>query len=140
MAGVEDEPGGTGDRIDEFPRFLLRHRQRPPTSKTDQMLMTRVLGEVINRRAMPEMRVGEKTGVFESLHRAVDRGAIETGACLGSCLVIDVRRAEMLVVGGGDHLADRPASVGDPVSLGAERSDQLVGSDVHEHRLCDSND
>jgi len=99
------------------------------------MLMTRIFGQVVYRRPMTHVRMGEQPGILERLEGPIHSGPIETGPALGPCPVVDVGGAEMLVVSRRHDLTDCTSGVGDPISPVAQGVDQFVGRDVHRDRL-----
>jgi len=136
MACIEDKACRPGHGIDQPPSLGPGQGQGRPASKTDQMLVSPILGEVVHRGTMTEMGVGQELRVLQGLERPIDRGSIETGPGLGAGTIVDVGGGEVLGVGGGDYLADGAACVGYPIALLAQCGDQLVGGDMHRDSVC----
>jgi len=135
VAHVGDKTGCGTDRVDETLGLRLGEGRGPPAPPADQMLMTGIFGKVVDRRAVAEMRMGEKPGLFQRLQGPVHGGAVESGPALRPGPVVHVGGAEMLVVGGCDHLAHGTAGLGDSITLLTQGVDQLVCRYVHSDRL-----
>ena len=99
------------------------------------MLMTGILGQVINRRTVTHVRMGEQPGILEGLQGPIHGGPVETRPALGAGAVVDVGRTQMLIVSRRHDLADGTSGIGDPIAPAAQSVDQFVGRDVHRDRL-----
>jgi len=99
------------------------------------MLMTGILGQVIHRRTVTHVRMGEQPGILERLQSPIHGGPVETRPALGPGPVVDVGGAQMLIVGRSHDLADCTSGIGDPITPVAQSADQIVGRDVHRDRL-----
>lgn len=135
MIHVGDEPRDIPDLIDETFGLGRGQGYRLATDPADQVLVPGVLGEVIHRWPVAEMGVGEQTRFLQGLEGAIYRGPVEPDSTLRPRLVVNVRGAEMFVVGPGHDLAHGTTSAGYPVTPRREGIDQVVGAYVHPNRL-----
>lgn len=135
MVEVGNEPGRGDDGVCDEIGLLARQRHGLTAIPTDEMLMPRVLGEVIDRGAMTKMGMGEQAGVLQCLEGSVHRGPVETCAAGLTCSLIDVGRAQVLVMSGRHHLTNRTPRHRDAVSALGEGVDELGCGDVHRNRL-----
>jgi hypothetical protein len=135
MVQIGDESGGLRDGGGQVLTLFPRKSGGRPTATTDQMLMTGIFGQVVYRRPVTHVRMGEQSRVLQRLQGAIHGGPVETGPALGSSPVIDVGGSEVLVVSRRHDLADGTSGVGDSITPITKGIDQLVGCDVHQDRL-----
>lgn len=131
MIEVGHEPGPLVHAVDDVGEVGRRQRHHRSTVPADEMMMTDVVDEVIHHRSVPEVPVTENARLFERVEGPVHGGTIDPGAVPGSNPLVDVRRAEVIVVRSCDHLADDAAGLRDPESLPPESRNEIFGSHVH---------
>lgn len=96
------------------------------TVLANQVVVPGVLGEVEDAGTMTKMDVMEEAQRFEGVERSIDGALVYRTSECPARPVSDVGSAQMLVAGGGDHLADGLARFGYPHTFGAQGCDQLV--------------
>jgi len=99
------------------------------------MLMTGIFGQVIHRRTVTHVRMGEQAGILERFQSPIHGGPVETRPALGPGPVVDVGRTQMLIVSRRHDLADGTSGISDPITPVAQSANQFVGRDVHGDRL-----
>ena len=111
MPRLDPVPGPVPHPLDDRPEITQRNLGRGATSAADDVVVGLVVGEVVHRRTVTQMRVHHHTGVFEGVQGAVD------GRLVGPALQSfdDLAGREMLAVIRSDHLTD-----GAPGSGGAQ--------------------
>ena len=88
-----------------------------PAVLADQVHVARVAGQVIRRRAVVQVGVGDEAEAVEQLERPVDRGDVDA---LGGLLDAGRDLFRGRVVELGDRLEDELALRGDPVAAGPQ--------------------
>ncbi len=131
MRGIGDEPAPGGDAVEKGADVLLGQLVGAPTRAADEVLMGGFVGEVVHGGTMTEVAVGQGAGFLEGIERPVDRRRIDLRFAASARRLEDPGGGQMLAVGGGDDLADRPSRCGDPHPARLQRGDEGVGADVH---------
>src|SRR3990172_1327056 len=131
VAGIDDEPGGLGDASQCSGEVLGIDLRGGTTPLTHQVLVRGLIGDVVHRRSVAEVGVGEHPGSLQGIEGAIDRrlgGAPLEVVGDGSC-------GEVIAVRAGDHPAHRNPRRGGTQSRATQCCDEVVCRDVHDARL-----